>query len=61
MNFLGLISFLEKVPKPLISTFSSRATASVIDSIIISIAADIFCFDSFYPKKTPPLASSPME
>ena len=37
INFLGLINFFEKVPKPLISTFSSRATASVIDSSIISI------------------------
>ena len=37
MNFLGLINFFENVPNPLISTFSSRATASVIDSKIISI------------------------
>ena len=41
MNFLGLISFLEKVPKPLISTLSSKATDSIIESNIISIACDI--------------------
>ena len=44
MNFLGLISFLEKVPKPLISTLSSKATESIIESNIISIASDISCF-----------------
>ena len=41
MNFLGLINFFEKVPKPLISTFSSKATASVIESRIASIASVI--------------------
>ena len=38
INFLGLIYFLEKVPKPLISTLLSKATASTIDSKIESIA-----------------------
>ena len=42
INFLGLIYFLEKVPKPLISTLSSRATASTIESNIESIA-DVIC------------------
>ena len=31
--------FFEKVPKPLISTLSSKATASIIDSKIIFIAS----------------------
>ena len=34
INFLGRIYFLENVPKPLISTFSSKATASIIVSMI---------------------------
>ena len=34
------MNFLENVPKPLISTFSSRATASTIDSKMLSIADD---------------------
>ena len=38
VNFLGLINFFEKVPKPLSSTLSSNATASVIDSRIASTA-----------------------
>jgi hypothetical protein len=42
MNFLGLISFLEKVPNPLISTLLSKATASMIDSKMPSIASDMF-------------------
>ena len=42
INFLGLINFFEKVPKPLISTFSSKATASVIDSKITFIASRNF-------------------
>ena len=37
-NFLGLIYFFEKVPKPRISTLLSRATASVIVLITTSIA-----------------------
>ena len=41
INFLGLIYFFEKVPNPLISTFSSSATASTIDSKIESIANEI--------------------
>ena len=41
INFLGLICFFEKVPNPLISTFSSNATASTIDSKIESIAHEI--------------------
>ena len=41
MNFLGLINFFEKVPNPLISTFLSKATASDIASIIISIDSEI--------------------
>ena len=35
VNFLGRIYFFEKVPNPLISTLSSKATASIIDSKII--------------------------
>ena len=38
INFRGLINFFEKVPNPLISTFSSKATASVIVLKITSIA-----------------------
>ena len=41
INLLGLINFFEKVPKPLISTFSSRATDSIIESKITSIALEI--------------------
>ena len=41
INFLGLIYFFEKVPKPLISTFSSNATALIMDSRIESIAKEI--------------------
>ena len=41
INFLGLMNFLENVPNPLISTFLSKATASTIESIIVSIAIDI--------------------
>ena len=41
------MNFLENVPKPLISTFSSRAIASTIDSKIISIADDNSSFDRF--------------
>ena len=40
-NFLGLIYFFEKVPNPRISTFSSKATASVIELKITSIASVI--------------------
>ena len=47
INFLGLIYFFEKVPNPLISTLSSRATASIIDSKIESIADDICDLLSF--------------
>ena len=39
------MNFLENVPKPLISTFSSRATASTIDSKMLSIADDNSTFD----------------
>ena len=46
VNFLGLINFFEKVPKPRISTLLSRATASIIVSIITSIAEEIFSFPS---------------
>ena len=35
----GISIFFEKVPKPLISTLSSKATASIIDSKIIFIAS----------------------
>ena len=42
INFRGLINFFEKVPNPLISTFSSKATASTIDSKIESTANEIF-------------------
>ena len=45
-NFLGLINFFENVPNPLISTLSSKATASTIESKIISIASEISLFDS---------------
>ena len=45
MNFLGLIKFFEKVPKPLISTLLSRATASVIVSKIASTAFDTSVLD----------------
>ena len=38
------MNFFEKVPKPLISTFSSRATASTMDSNIESIASEICVF-----------------
>ena len=41
VNFLGLIYFFEKVPNPLISTLSSKATASTIDSNIESIVDEI--------------------
>ena len=45
-NFLGLIFFFEKVPKPRISTLLSKATASVIVVMIVSIALDIFILSS---------------
>ena len=51
MNFLGLINFFEKVPKPLISTFSSKATASVIDSritFIASVTSDLVKFGNSF-------------
>ena len=47
INFLGLIYFFEKVPKPLISTYSSSATASVIESIMILSASDMSDLDKF--------------
>ena len=40
-NFLGLINFFVNVPNPLISTLSSRATDSPMDSMMVSIAVDI--------------------
>ena len=43
-NFLGLINFFENVPNPLISTLSSRATESTIDSMMVSIADEIWDF-----------------
>ena len=43
-NFLGLINFLVNVPNPLISTLSSRATDSPMDSMMVSIAVDIWDF-----------------
>ena len=41
------MNFFEKVPKPLISTFSSNATASIIDSKMASMASLILCLLSF--------------
>ena len=46
-NLLGLITFLEKVPNPLISIFLSRATPSVIE---FNITSSISSYDHSYSK-----------
>ena len=50
MNFLGLINFLEKVPKPLISTLSSKATESIIESVALDDKVEIRGFGTFSKK-----------